>query len=399
MSERRYDIDWLRVLAIVFVFLYHCVQIFRPGEGYVVNNSELTTIVDFPLSLLDMIVMANIFLLSGAGTWYALGSRSNLQYLWERTARLLIPLYTVGMCVLLPISNYLWLRTNAGYQGSFWEMLPSYFAEVGDFYPLPSGLVPVPYPGHLWFLQFLFLTSILTLPLLRYLRTERGLQLIDLLAGWCHRRGGLLLLLVPVLLIRVCLSNVPGLSGYNAWTEFIEYMVYFLIGFILPADPRFSEGIKRQGWICLVTGLIGFVLIMLAIYKLGYVFYDEPFSLRFVLFQALYSLARCSWVIFILSLGMKYLNFNNKALAYGNEAVLPFYILHEPIVVLVGWFVISWNLAIISKLLIIIPASFAVSMILYDLIIRRLNVVRFLFGMRPKKKQPAVPAHPEGAAA
>jgi len=43
----------------------------------------------------------------------------------------------------------------------------------------------------------------------------------------------------------------------------------------------------------------------------------------YVLFQIVMSIASWSWVVFILSLGARYLNFNNKVLAYGNEAVLP----------------------------------------------------------------------------
>jgi hypothetical protein len=98
------------------------------------------------------------------------------------------------------------------------------------------------------------------------------------------------------------------------------------------------------------------------------------------------SIGRWGWVFFVLSLGAKYLNFNRKALSYGNEAVLPFYILHQTIILCVGWFVIPLNMAIPGKYLIIVVTSFALIMILYELLVRRFNMVRFCFGMRLMKK-------------
>jgi hypothetical protein len=111
----------------------------------------------------------------------------------------------------------------------------------------------------------------------------------------------------------------------------------------------------------------------------------EPFSLMFVLFETMMAIGRWSWMVFVLSLGAKYLNFKNKVLAYGNEAVLPFYIFHQTIILCVGWFVIRWNIGILPKYLIIAAISFALIMGLYEAFVRRFNVVRFFFGMRPKR--------------
>jgi hypothetical protein len=87
-------------------------------------------------------------------------------------------------------------------------------------------------------------------------------------------------------------------------------------------------------------------------------------------------------------------------LAYANEAVLPFYILHQTVILCVGWFVISWNISMSAKYLIIAAVSFTLIIVLYELLIRHLNVVRFLFGMRPKRKTSSTAVSTsEGAAA
>ena len=96
---------------------------------------------------------------------------------------------------------------------------------------------------------------------------------------------------------------------------------------------------------------------------------------------------QASWsaVVFILNIGARYLNTNNQFLAYGNEAVLPFYLFHQTIILSVGWYVIRWDTGILIKFLIIAVASFVLIMVLYELLVRRFNMVRFLFGMRPRK--------------
>jgi hypothetical protein len=86
-------------------------------------------------------------------------------------------------------------------------------------------------------------------------------------------------------------------------------------------------------------------------------------------------------------------------LAYGNEAVLPFYLFHQTVILVVGFFVIPWNMGILLKLLIIAAISFPLILALYELLVRRFNVVRFFFGMRPKKQPPAAPGVSQGRAA
>lgn len=384
MKERRYDIDWLRVLVMLAVFFFHCARFFGGGRWHL-NNDEESIVAHFFVGWLDMWFMPLFFLLSGVGSWYALRSRSNGQYLWERVKRILVPLYTVGMFLLLPIQYYFEIYSNEGYRGTFWAMLPRYFSGLTHIsLDWPGNLLPFPFSGHLWFLLYLFLISLLALPLLRFLRSEQGLRLIDRMAGWCDRRGGIFLFLIPVLLIRVGLRSIFG--GEHTWADFFEFVLYFVIGYLLPADPRFTASIKRNGWICLPLGLISFGVEGYFVLGLGYNYPGgEPFSLMFVLFESVMSLGRWSWMVFVLSLGAKYLTFNHKVLSYANEAVLPFYIFHQTIILCVGWFVIPWNMGVLPKYLVIVVASFTVIMALYELFVRRFNGVRFFFGMRPKR--------------
>jgi peptidoglycan/LPS O-acetylase OafA/YrhL len=84
----------------------------------------------------------------------------------------------------------------------------------------------------------------------------------------------------------------------------------------------------------------------------------------------------------ILGFGSRYLNFSNRLLKYANQAVLPFYILHQTIILSVGYFVVQTNVPILVKYLIIAATSFVAIIALYELLIRRINILRFLFGMK-----------------
>jgi len=376
--QRRYDMDWLRVTAMLAVFLFHNGRFFDL-LGWHLKNAEQSMIVSFFIILLALWTMPLFFLLSGVGSWYALASRSGGRYILDRVKRLLIPLYTVGIFVLLPPQLYWESVTQRGWTAPFWTSYPLYFTRTLDLSPSPFfGSF---WPGHLWFLKYLFLLSVFTLPLLIYLKSESGQHLIERLARWSDRRAGIFQFLIPLALFRICLRHLFG--GEHTWADLLEYMVFFIMGYLLPADKRFTEGFKRHGWTCLALGITGFGGLVFMALGSGYnPLSGESFSVMYVLFQIVWSIASLSWVVFVLSLGVKYLNFNNKILAYANEAVLPFYILHQTIILLMGWYVIPTEMSIPLKYLIISTSSFALIMALYELLIKRIRAARFLFGMR-----------------
>ena len=246
------------------------------------------------------------------------------------------------------------------------------------------------FTGHLWFLPTLFFVSVVVLPLLFYLRSESGQRFIDRLAGWCSRRGGIFLLAIPIVIARIALMSL--FRGQLSWADVIFYAVLFLIGYVLMADDRFTESIKRHGWAALGLGIVAFGGEGLFLLALNYNMYNTPFSLQFILFQSIFGIGTLSWIVFLMSMGAKYLNKKSNLLTYASEAVLPFYIFHQTVILCIGWFVIRWNMGILPKLLIVIVTSFAATLILYDVFVRNSNVMRFFFGMRPKKQ--SVPPTP-----
>lgn len=387
--ERRYDIDWLRVIAMLAVFFFHCTRFFDT-EGWHVKNAEQSELLFISLrALVWPWVMELFFLLSGVGAWYALKSRNAGAFLWERVKRLLVPLYTVGIFLLIPPQFYFEMLTNIGYRGDFWQAIPRYLATLAlpRLTAWPETLLAVGWTGHLWFLAYLFEISLLTLPLLLCLKSAQGRRWIARLAAWTAARGGIFLFVLPLALALITLRGL--FTAQRSWADFVWYAIYFVIGYIIPADERFTDAIKRHGWICLVVWLVGFSAgIGLLVLALGYDPFPgrETFSWKYVAYQTVWSVSSWSAVVFMLSIGSRYLNHNHKLLVYANKAVLPFYLLHQTVILVVGFFIVRWNLGILPKLLIVTASSFPLTLALYELLIRRFNAMRFLFGMRPRER-------------
>lgn len=401
MKERRYDIDWLRVIAMLGVFVLHCTRFFCIEDWQIkVPASEQSDILVVVRGfLLSVWLMPLFFLVSGFATRYSLRRRTGGQYLVERVKRLLIPLYTVGMFILVVPQDYINSITHGETSSTFWQWLPSYYGTLpGRVFSLtpqelldPVSPVLYSFSGHLWFIQLLFIISLLILPLFLYLKSDRGQGLIDRLAGWSARPGGIFLFVIPLAIVQVSLRWLPATTE-RTWADFFWYAAFFVIGYTIAADDRFTGSIKRHGWICLALWIVVY-------WGVGALFTfvldsdtspGQGFSALFILWQIAWSLICWSAVVFLLSLGAKYLNFSNGLLAYSNEAVLPFFLFHQTIIQIVGWFVLPLDTGNLAKFLIIGLISFPLILSLYEVFVRHIGFMRFLFGMTPKKRQPAV---------
>ena len=356
--ERRCDIDWLRVLAVLLLFFVHPGRIFFTlGPWYVQNTqkSELITVITY---FMDFWQMGLLFLLAGASTLFALRFRSAGKYLMERLTRLVIPLI-FGISVIVPPQLYIEIL---GFRGSSYiDFYPKYFdSEFTGGFDM----------GHLWFIAYLFGYSLLALPLFLYLKGEGGRRVIDKMAQFFSIPGMIFLFILPLALMDYVM--------YDFYPNPLYFFTFFLIGYLVLGNERFEETISKHKLIGLIIGVLWFVGWFILISRgTGAPIWVGSLTKGVV-----------SWcmLIAILGYGKQYLNFSNRFLKYQSEASYPVYILHQTIVIAIGYFVIRWGMGAIPKFLIIVVASLLVTFGLYEIAVKRTNITRFLFGMRPKKK-------------
>lgn len=376
--ERLHYLDWLRVFAVLGVLYAHATDIFDMFYWHIKGgdpNSDVLVLVVFGTEW----GMSLFFVLAGAGAWFALESRSAGQFLNERFKRLIIPCI-VGFILLSPPEAYLLAVSRSSYKGDFLQFYPYFFENIHFSWNLQwIGA----YTYHLWFLAFLFFISMLALPVLLYLRRKRGLRFISKLAAFCDRPAGLFVFILPIALIQIALR--APFPGYQNWADFFIWLFIFIFGFILLADTRFGSAIQKQWKLSLFVGITSFLIMLVAAFAGVLSSWDNisNYSIEYLLYQLLRSIVTWSAMLFVLYFGMRFLNFNNKVIDYANEAVLPFYILHYPVIVVISFFTLAWDINMGVKFLVVTTTALIATLVLYDLFIRRINVSRWLFGMKP----------------
>jgi hypothetical protein len=200
----------------------------------------------------------------------------------------------------------------------------------------------------------------------------------------CNRRGGILLLAIPLIVVNV--AAVPPFfvfpTVYGGW-KLPAYFVFFITAYVMACNPQFEESIVKSR---LPALLLGFITSFLAIgLLLIAIATPSGMSRYYVSVSTLWALNGWCWVVAILGFGRKHLSFNHKFLETSNELVLPFYVLHQSVIVAIAFYVVSLDLIVIEKFLIIVLASFPIIVaLLYP--ISKINLLRFLFGMRMKNR-------------
>lgn len=367
-NERRYDIDWLRVLAMLMIFLFHSARFFNYEDWHVKNN-QLDSGMSIFVNFVSQWIMPLFFIISAISIYYALDFRNNRSFINERFKRLVIPL-VFGIFVIVPPQVYIERVSHSQFVGSFIQFFPHYFEALygfgGNFAWM--GL-------HLWYLEMLFIFSLLALPLFRFLRKGRMRNFISRIAIFFKTPGFIFLFALPISFMELIVNQQPdgiGMRDFGGWSLF-TYLIFFILGYVTASNAQFRESIEKHRNIALLLGIVGFFLF--------------DFSSRTYISAFLRAFNSWFWLVAILGFGSKYLNFNNMLLKYSNEAVLPFYILHQTIIVIVGFYIASWDVSVIMKYLILSTVSFTLIITLYDLVVKRVKVLRFLFGMKAKQGQ------------
>jgi putative Mn2+ efflux pump MntP len=236
----------------------------------------------------------------------------------------------------------------------------------------------------MWFLGFLFAFSLLALPLFSWLKGETGRRFISRLAGLCERRGASLLFILPLAVVRLSLQ--PLFPQLQHWADFFFYGTFFVLGYVLFADERFFQAIRRDWRILLSVGIaatlaamvIGMSLESFDIEKVPGTFWE------FLMWGLIAACGWC-WTACVLCLGMRYLNRDSQALQYGQGTQLPFFVVHQPVILAIAYFVVQWEASLPVKLLVVVLGSFAVSIGLTELVIKRVGILRAIFGMKSER--------------
>ncbi|MCI0672797.1 MAG: acyltransferase family protein, partial [Myxococcaceae bacterium] len=232
-DDRRPDLDWLRVVAIVLLHLFHTGMMFNTWDWHLKSLTPLP-VLEPVMELLSLVRMPLLMLVAGIGTAFALRRRTLGSFALDRTQRLFVPLL-FGMLVIVPPQIFIERLQRGTFHGSYLDFYPSVFG----FVPYPAGSLSW---HHLWFVTYLFVYCLLALPLFAWLRTPRGAAFVARADAWLARGWNVGLLFLPLLAGRLLLRNYPTT---HALIDDPKTLVYFgqlfLIGHLLGHCRRVWE--------------------------------------------------------------------------------------------------------------------------------------------------------------
>jgi len=369
---RRYDIDWLRIAAVLLLIPFHTARVFNVGEDFYTKSDVVSTSLSRFIAFVAPWHMSLLFALAGASTWFALGFRGGGRYVGERALRLLVPL-TFGLIVLIPPQGYVAMLTNTDRDQSFWGQYAYFWTHVTDLMGYDGSWTP----GHLWFILFLFVYSLLGTGLFLWLRRGSGRRLVETFAAACRAPGAVLAL--PVVVLLLCqLVPMDDLSGQNP----IGYFALVVLGLFVVSDPRVDRAVARHWPYALALGL-AYMATRAALYP-GYEDYPDP-GWRDAFFNWLgYQAGVWMTIVGLLGLFHRVADRRGRLYGFAVEAAYPFYILHQTVIVLVGYGILGVGLGVPAAFAAIAVSSFVVTVLVYDLAVRRWAPVRPLFGMKAR---------------
>ncbi|MFJ8539618.1 acyltransferase family protein [Streptomyces sp. NPDC093591] len=379
-APRRGELDALRIFVVLGLVFFHSALVFSPDDDFYVKNAETTGAITVLAGFGVVWAMPMLFLVAGLGSRYSVRRRGPSRFARERLMRLGVPLVFATL-VLCPLPQWLRLRAaDPGHDESYWRFWPRFLTVRPDAADFPFVLEGEHFEtGHLWFVVLLLTFSLLLAPVATRLAAWR-----EPVGQAVARRPALLLLpALPLAAINSLLGMEEGFAGWNRWA----YLVFFLFGHVLADDARVRAALRR---LAVPVGVFGVVLF--AGTAPGFLALDDPFTERgplALVTRAVFGAAGWCWVVAILGLLDRPREDRpgerrppSRAMVYLGVAALPLYVLHQPVVVAFAYGVVGWPAPIVVEYAVIVTGSLAVILAVYECLVRRTRVTRFLFGMR-----------------
>lgn len=380
-TTRQAYLDWLRILAIFGVLIFHSAMPFGAELEWHIRNKETSNLFLEMILWLHLFRMPLLFFISGTVSYFMLQNRTGGGFIGLRVRRLLIPVI-LGILVIVPPQVYL-ERVTQGFKGNFWQFYSQMFT-TGAY---PKGNLSW---HHLWFVVYLLIYDIVFAPLFVWIISARGAAFRSALQ-WLEKGKRVYLLTVPGIVLFAALARqYPETNDLvHDYCYFFYWLCFLLPGFICMVQPALMNSLENNR-------RTSFLVALLSIIAINYFRWNDrqPWDVlanwehdpRTYAYIALKAICAWGWVLTAIGYGKKYLDKPHPSLNYLNQAVYPFYILHQTIIVILAYYVVQTTDTIGAKYLFIVITTFIISMGIYHLLIKPYPVCRFLFGMKPLAK-------------
>jgi glucans biosynthesis protein C len=318
-----------------------------------------------------------LFLVSGVAISVMMTKMTMGKFLWQRVLKLFIPLLFACAVVIAPQPYFEALQKGLIEPG-FWQFwTEQYF----HFTWLEGMITPWPTYTHMWYVLYLFCYTLLLIPVLSYINSDHGVSTLSKLENWLAK--GLRVLWAPLVIYLVAFFY----TGHNdvthiLWDDTFGHFVYayiLLIGVIFVRVPKVWLSFEKVRLWSLAFALLCYGILLI---KFNF---STPFDV--INWDLMEMLLKWSWIAALIGFAKRYLNYTNDKLKYCGSIVYPFYILHQTVTIVIGFYIINWGMSGIMEFWSIALGTIVISLMLIEFVIKKSNLLRLLFGLKTIKKE------------
>ncbi|HKM35534.1 MAG TPA: acyltransferase [Lachnospiraceae bacterium] len=354
MIERKYYIDNLRWFCILLLIPFHAAMAWNNWEGNYIwfEGSKVLSSLVISISPWFMPLM---FVLAGMSARYALNQRSYRQFALERVQKLLIPLLA-GTLTVVAYMAYMADKFFHNYNGNFISHYKVFFTNLTDMTGYDGAFTP----GHLWFILYLFIISMLSLLIIMIQRRVAPKFSLGEIKSYY----------LPFLLIfPLVMTPILNIGGKSIG----QFLALYLLGYYILSEENVLKKLAGQKYMHLSIMLTCDVIVV-------YLFVWKG-QWTGTLLTVCSIITPWFGILGLLGLAKCFFNHNNQLTQYLSKSSFLFYIFHF------GWLVTFQYL--LSKTLFSAPIQYSASVLLTLLftlltceIVRRIPGLRWLFGIK-----------------
>jgi hypothetical protein len=380
--ERLYYLDWVRVAAFALLILYH-VGMFYVSWDWHVKSTHAGHALEPLMYLTSPWRLTLLFLVSGAATRFMAKKMGPSELARSRTWRLLVPLL-FGMAVIVPPQSYYEVVEKLGYAGDYLAFWARYLSGDASFAPGGERLI-LPTWNHLWFVVYILAYTLVLAGLIAAARPFLG-RLEVLLERALSGSGALLWPIAYLALLRLVV--LPHFEVTHAlvddWYTHAVSFSAFVFGYCMAGAPRIGATFDRLRWPALGLALAAYA----AYASYGWAFRAEdavaPEALRDAM-RVVYAVQQWTAIVAALGFARRHLNFDTPRLRYFVDAVFPYYIVHQTIIVAAGHNLSQLGLSSAAEGCLLLAVTIAGTALSYEAV-RRIGWLRPLFGLKAQQQ-------------
>jgi peptidoglycan/LPS O-acetylase OafA/YrhL len=348
MKDRNYFIDNIRWMTVLLLFPFHSFIIYNTfGEGNYIRGPENAVLSNIISSYWPWF-MQLLFVVAGISTFYALQKRTKKEFIIDRAKKLLVPLF-FGILFICPFLTYFAERYHNGYSGTYLQQYILFCTKETNLTGYNGGFTP----AHLWFILFLFIISLITLPFIHFISKKIN-TVVDKMN---------IFILLSLFILPFLGQFVLNIGGRSIG----EFFCYYMLGYYVFSNEKIIEQCVKYRWLLGIVSIICVPIFLIIDYNLLSIMVSKFYGF-------------CA-ILFIMGIGKAKLNFSSKITSYFSKTSFGIYLFHLPWITIVAYYVIKYIHNVYIQAIIITLSSVPLTILTVELL-RKIIVTRVMFCLK-----------------